>query len=81
MIWLIRAGLADNELVFRRAAREPAGVDNETAGVGQNAFAAVERGRVELRRARIAEDAAAGAQAVSGESLLWQVGDRHGIRS
>ena len=67
---VFRAGLPHDELVLRRAAGEAAGVDDEPAGVREDTFAAVERSRVELRRARVAEDATARPQAVHGESLL-----------
>ena len=45
---LFRAGLADDELVLRRAAGEAAGVDDERPALGEDALAAVDRRGVEL---------------------------------
>ena len=65
---LLRAGLADDELVLRRAAGEAAGVDDERPALGEPALAALERVRVEQRRRRVPVDAAARAQPVVGEA-------------
>ena len=47
---VLRARLADDELVLRRAAGVLAGVDRERAALGQPSLAALERVRVEQRR-------------------------------
>ena len=48
---VLRAGLAHDELVLRRAARVDAGVDDERPALGEHALLARERVRVEHRRA------------------------------
>ena len=53
---LLGARLAHDELVLRRPAGEPPGVDDERAALGQPAVTALERVRVELRRGRVVED-------------------------
>ena len=73
---LLGAGLAHDELVLRRAAGEAAGVDDERPVLGEHRLAPVERGRVELRRRRVAEHASSGAQSVDGEAVFRPVGDR-----
>jgi hypothetical protein len=60
-------GLANDELVLRRAPRELAGVDDERAALGEPTFAAQERVGVELRRRRMPDDVAGRLQAVAGE--------------
>ena len=67
---ILGAGLADDELVLRRAAGERAGVDGERAAVGQRAVAAPQRGRVELRRRRAPDDGADGVEAVCFEASV-----------
>ena len=66
---LFRLGLADDELVLRRATRVDAGVDDERASLGEAALAAGECVRVELRRRRVPVDATADVDAVLAEPL------------
>jgi hypothetical protein len=64
---VLGVGLADDVLVLRRAAREPAGVEDDRTAFGEPAVAARERVRVEQRGRRIAPDAAGRMQSVVGE--------------
>ena len=70
----LRAGLADDELVHRRAARVPARVDDQRPAFGEVGVALHERVLVEQRRGRLPVHAAAG-----GDSVLLEANAGLGI--
>src|SRR5207244_9494431 len=75
---VLRAGLADDELVPRRAAGVAPGVDGERPALREVAVAARERVRVQERGGRVPVDATPGGDAVLVEPALVQPGgDRH----
>ena len=73
---VLGARLVHDELVLRRAAGEAARVDDQWPVLGEQTLAAVDRGRVELRRRRVPEHASRDAQSVDGEAVSRPVGDR-----
>ena len=64
---ILRAWLANDELVLRRAARVLAGVDDERAALGEPGIASCQRVLVELRRRRMPVDVPADSDSVLGE--------------
>jgi hypothetical protein len=77
---VLGARLADDELVLRRAAREPTGVNHERPVLGDDPLTTLERRGVQLRGRRIAEHTSADMQTVLGEAVFGPVGDRHQFR-
>jgi hypothetical protein len=73
---VLRTGLADDELVPRRASGVAAGVDDERPTLGEDALAARERVRVEERSRRLPVDAAVGIEPVPPERSLRRDCDR-----
>jgi hypothetical protein len=73
---LFRLGLADDELVLRRAARELARVDDERSPFGETPLTAEQCVRVEQRRRRLPVDAALRAEPVLAERSLGRDRDR-----
>jgi hypothetical protein len=74
-------GLADDELVLRRAAGEATGVDDERTTLGETALAACERMRVEECGRGLPVDAAFGVEPVAPERSLRRDRDRQPPRS
>jgi hypothetical protein len=64
---VLGSGFPDDELVLRRPAGVPAGVDDERSALGEPALAAPQRVRVKQRGRRVAVDAAGRAQTVRGQ--------------
>ena len=64
---ILRAGLANDELVLRRAPRVLAGVDDERAALGEPRVASRQRVLVELRGRRMPVDVPADSDSVLGE--------------
>jgi hypothetical protein len=73
---VLRTGLADDELVPRRAAGVAAGVDDQRPALGEDTLAARERVRVQQRRRRLPVDAAVGIEPVPSERSLGRDRDR-----
>jgi hypothetical protein len=77
---LLGTGLADDELVLRRAAGMAAGVDDEGAFLGEDAVAGEDRMGVQQGRRRAQMDAAGDADAVTGEVRAAPRLERRGHR-